>query len=128
MKNKKLIICTLLIFIALMMLFSQTVFADEWDDLGKKIGGISAPTETTTETTTVTTFARVCKIVLNLIRTAGAGIALIMVTITGIRYMISSAEDKADYKKKLIPMAIGAVLLFSATEIIAIVGNVALNL
>ena len=44
----------------------------------------------------------------------------------GVKYMISSAEDKADYKKDLVPYFVGALLLFSIctfVKILQTIGN-----
>jgi len=38
--------------------------------------------------------------------------------------MMGSVEQKADYKKTMIPMLIGTVLLFTVTTIVGIIGNV----
>lgn len=45
------------------------------------------------------------------------------IIITGLRYMFSSANGKADLKKGLIPLVIGLVLVFGATTIIQLVVN-----
>ena len=41
--------------------------------------------------------------------------------IIGIRYVISSAEEKAELKERLFPFFIGAVLLFGASNIVNII-------
>ncbi len=43
--------------------------------------------------------------------------------IIGIRYAIASADEKAEYKERMIPYFIGAVLLFGASNIVSIVYN-----
>jgi signal peptidase I len=49
------------------------------------------------------------------------GIALIVLTVIGIKYMVSSAGDRADIKKNAIPYLIGAVVMLSAAGIIDII-------
>ena len=44
-----------------------------------------------------------------------ASVAILM--ILGIKYMMGSAEEKAEYKKTMLPYIIGAVLLFAASGI-----------
>ena len=44
-----------------------------------------------------------------------ASVAILM--ILGVKYMMGSAEEKAEYKKTLLPYIIGAVLLFAASGI-----------
>ena len=59
--------------------------------------------------------------VIGLLQIAGTGIALIVVTILGIKYMLGSIEEKAQYKKTLLPYFIGAICVFGATTISSIV-------
>ena len=56
--------------------------------------------------------------VLSIIRNIGAIISVVCISIIGVKYMIGSAEERADYKKRLIPFAFGLVFF---TGIIAIV-------
>lgn len=59
------------------------------------------------------------------IQIIGTGISVIMVTILGIKYMLASPGEKADVKKQIAPLLIGAVLLFSAVNIIQIIAKFA---
>ena len=38
-----------------------------------------------------------------------------MLTVIGIKYLMGSAEEKADYKKSLMPYVVGAALVFTAS-------------
>lgn len=44
-------------------------------------------------------------------------ISIASIVIVGVRYMFASADEKADLKKSLIPLVIGAVIVFSASTI-----------
>ena len=55
--------------------------------------------------------------VMGILQTAGIVIAVVVIMVLGIKYMIGSAEEKAEYKKTMIPYIVGAVLLFAATTI-----------
>ncbi len=50
-----------------------------------------------------------------IIRTVGMIIAVIILMVLGIKYMMGSSEEKASYKKTMIPYIVGAVLLFAAS-------------
>ena len=52
-----------------------------------------------------------------IIRNVGIVAAVIIIMVLGIKYMLGSAEEKAEYKKVFIPYIIGAVLLFGASAI-----------
>ena len=45
--------------------------------------------------------------------------------VLGIKYMMGSAEEKAEYKKTMIPYVVGAILIFAATTIANAVFNFA---
>ncbi len=54
-------------------------------------------------------------------QTIGIVVAVVVLLVLGIKYMIGSAEEKAEYKKTMIPYLVGALLLFAATTIVNIV-------
>ena len=50
-------------------------------------------------------------------------ISVIALIALGIKYMLGSIEEKAEYKKSLMPYIIGAVFVFSAYSIASIIYN-----
>ena len=63
--------------------------------------------------------------VIGLLQMAGSGIALIVITILGIKYILASPSEKADVKKSIMPVIIGCILLFGAVNLMAAVANFA---
>lgn len=55
--------------------------------------------------------------VLGIINVVGIIIAVIVLMVLGIKYMIGSVEEKAEYKKAIIPYLIGMFLLVSVTTL-----------
>ena len=55
--------------------------------------------------------------IMGILQVVGILIAVIVLMILGIKYMMGSAEEKAEYKKTMIPYIVGAVLIFAATTI-----------
>lgn len=55
--------------------------------------------------------------------TAGIVLSVIIMAVLGIRYMMGSTEDKSEYKKSMMPYAIGALCIFGASTIASIVYN-----
>ncbi len=53
--------------------------------------------------------------------------AVIIVIFAGVKYMGAAPEAKAEFKKKLIYMTVGAVILFAAGSLVRIIGGIALN-
>ena len=63
--------------------------------------------------------------IMGIVNTAGVVIAVVVLMVLGIKYMMGSAEEKAEYKKTMIPYIIGAVLIFGATTIANAIYNFA---
>ena len=55
--------------------------------------------------------------IIGIITTVGVVVAVVILLVLGIKYMMGSAEEKAEYKKTMIPYLIGAVLIFGASAI-----------
>ena len=51
------------------------------------------------------------------IRTLAAIAAVIIISILGIKYMIGSTEERAEYKKSFMPLIIGIVVVVAAAQI-----------
>lgn len=58
----------------------------------------------------------------------GMVVSVVTLIIIGIKYMIGSIEDRANYKKSMLPYVIGAGLVFSASAIAQIIYNFTKNL
>lgn len=54
---------------------------------------------------------------ITIISTVGSVISVIVLIVLGLKYMMGSAEEKAEYKKTLMPYIIGAALVFAASTI-----------
>lgn len=44
--------------------------------------------------------------------------------VLGIRYMLASADERAEYRERMLPYFIGAILLFGASNIVKIFENI----
>ena len=62
-------------------------------------------------------------IVLGVIRNIGVIVAVIAIMIIGVKYIIGSVEEKANYKKILLPYVIGVLMIASGGFIVSIVYN-----
>ena len=56
--------------------------------------------------------------IIGIIQVVGSVLAIGVLVVLGIKYMMGSTEEKAEYKKTLIPYLIGAVLIFAAANIV----------
>ena len=59
--------------------------------------------------------------IIGVLQTVGVVLAVVILIILGIKYMMGSAEEKADYKKTMIPYIIGAACIFLAPQIAGVV-------
>jgi len=66
--------------------------------------------------------------IVGIIQTVGSVAAVVVLIILGIKYMMGSTEEKAEYKKTMIPYVIGAILIFAASNIASMVYNAAKGL
>ena len=55
--------------------------------------------------------------IIGALQTVGIALSVIMLVVLGIKYMVGSAEEKAEYKKSMMPYVIGAILIFGASVI-----------
>ena len=63
--------------------------------------------------------------IVKIVSTIGSVVSVVVLIVLGIKYMMGSAEEKAEYKKTLLPYIIGAALVFAASTIASVVFNFA---
>ena len=106
------------VLLVVMMLISagSTVFA--------VVAGVSDPStytgQTVSGTDRITTLGNQIITILTIVGTVASVIVLIVL---GLKYMMGSAEEKAEYKKTMMPYIIGAALVFAASSIAGILYN-----
>ena len=79
----------------------------------------------TTAGTGVTKIKTLGEKIVGIIQVVGSIVTVVMIAVLGVKYMMGSAEEKAEYKKTIIPLIIGAVLVFAAVNIGSMVYNMA---
>lgn len=65
---------------------------------------------------------------ITIITTIGIVVSVIVLIILGLKYMLGSVEEKAAYKKTLLPYVIGAALVFAASAIAGGIYSFSINL
>lgn len=63
--------------------------------------------------------------VLGIIQIATAVLAVILIAVFGFKFVLGSAQEKADYQKSFIPLIVGVVVVFAATSIAKVIFSVA---
>ena len=92
-----------------------SVFAISANDIDNKISGGTAANEIT----------GAARNIWNTVVTIVQILAVAAVVFAGLRYMFASADQKADIKKSMGILAIGAVLVFGATLVLKLVAGAA---
>ena len=59
--------------------------------------------------------------VVGILQTVGIVLSVVILIVLGIKYMMGSAEEKAEYKKTMMPYIIGAALIFAASALAQVV-------
>lgn len=109
--KKSMKIISILMMAIMMIMVATPVFADvdpgkAIDDVHDKVDYGGNPDFS----------AKVGKII-GFLQWAGAIAGVLIITIFGIKYMMGSLEEKAEYKKSMMPYLIGALLIFAASTI-----------
>ena len=55
--------------------------------------------------------------IVGVIKVIGIIVSVAILIVLGIKYMMGSAEEKATYKKTLVPYLVGAILIFAASTL-----------
>lgn len=78
--------------------------------------------------TDVTKIANIVNPIIGTIKVAGIVIAVIILTIIGIKFMTGSIEEKAEYKKVLPGYFIGAIMVVAISQFIAVIIDIVTNI
>lgn len=110
MSTKTMKILTILATILLVLsLGASTAFA------------IISPTDITIKDPTSTDIQDLGGKIIGILQTVGVVLSVVILVVLGIKYMMGSAEEKAEYKKSMIPYIVGAACIFLAPTIANIV-------
>ena len=75
----------------------------------------------TTETSGTEKIQNIGNKIIGPIRVLGSIISVVTLVIIGIKYILGSVEEKAEYKKKILPYFIGGVIGFAITNLLKII-------
>lgn len=66
--------------------------------------------------------------IITILTTVGSILSVIVLILLGLKYMLGSVEEKAEYKRSLMPYLIGATLVFTASVIAGVIYRFAINM
>lgn len=124
-KSKKIFLRVLPVLIVLMVVFTTNVFAvrPSRGDTGAGFSNFNSNMKVKANTggKTVGMVNNVWGIILTILQVA----AIAAIVFSGVRYMFASADSKADIKKQMVWLVVGAVLVFAASTVIKLITTVA---
>ena len=100
-------------FIFIILLVILIIFSISGVSTATTINDLNAPASNTFKSTGET--------IVSILTTIGIVISVVVLAALGIKYMIGSIEERADYKKSMMPYFIGAILVFGASTIANII-------
>ena len=112
MNNKMIKILTVFLIIILFAMIGTYVFAESGIDVNQLTG--TAPD-------TAGDIKDFGNKIIGVLQAVAIVLSVTVLIVLGIKYMVGSIEEKAEYKKSMMPYIIGAVLIFSAATISAII-------
>ena len=114
-RNKRIFLITIVILVLLFILNPTK---------GYCINAIISGTDEASDLTDSNDITIGFNTILSLVRFVGSGLSIIVMMSLGIKYMIASVEEKADIKKRAIPIVIGCILIFATTNIVVIISDI----
>ena len=109
----KKVLAVLVMALLVVAVFNTYAFAIDAAGIADQLKG--------TETTASGSVTTLGNQIIGIITTVGVVVAVVVLLVLGIKYMMGSASEKAEYKKTMIPYLVGAILIFGASAITKVV-------
>lgn len=109
-------IVTVLMLIAVVLMAFSTVFAD-----------VNVPSAGRVEGGGDVALQRIVSAIITIFQIFAFAAAVIMLMFLGIKYVTASPDGKAEIKKSAVQYIVGAVILFAATGVLALIKNFAVG-
>ena len=125
MKKKTLRILTVLFIVSIMLVAFSTVIRAEGDGTdattGLSTSGLLDQVKDKSQNAGTQQSAQIGGLIVGIVQTVGTIVAVVVVVILGIKYMTGSTEEKAEYKKTMLPYFVGAIVLFLGVTIVRVI-------
>ena len=73
-------------------------------------------------------FDEIANRVINIIQTVGSILSVVVLIVIGIRYMLYSTAEKAEYKKTALAYLIGCIMIFSISNLLSMIYGIVKNM
>ena len=109
----KKVLAVLVMALLVVAVFNTYAFAIDAEGIAGQLTGTATPASDSV--------TNVGNQIIGIITTVGVVVAVIVLLVLGIKYMMGSASEKAEYKKTMIPYIVGAVLIFAGTSLVRVI-------
>lgn len=123
MKNSLKLISTVVVIMIIALTFSSTVC--KGFNAGTVIYGVARNADSSEQNIAMSDFTSKAGKILAYIRNIAAIAGVLLVAFLGIKYMMGSLEEKAEYKKSFVPLIVGAIVVVAATTIATTIFQIA---
>ncbi len=111
----------ILLVVVILMSFKLIVYADSIED---NLDLFNPKSDQITESE----LKEKAEIILGVVNVVGIIVSVATIIIVGIKYLLGSVEEKAEYKRTMITYFIGAILIFSITTVSNVLYNIGASL
>lgn len=116
MKNKKKVVTLIIIFLIIIAIM-PTVYAD-----------LDTSKFKPTPLSGVTVITDIGNKILGVVQAVGIVASVAILMALGIKYMVGSVEEKASYKKSMMPYLIGAIMIFASATLVKLLYNIGMGI
>ena len=109
----KKVLAVLVMALLVVAVFNTYAFAIDAEGIAGQLTGTNTPASGSV--------TNIGNQIIGIITTVGVVVAVVVLLVLGIKYMMGSASEKAEYKKTMIPYLVGAILIFGASAITKVV-------
>ena len=127
------LINSILIVIIILLVTTNVVFAKPIIQVADQVttqeqqGGLNLNDYKPGAITGADTLKNFGNIIIGFLQLIGSIVSVIVLIIIGIKYLVGSIEERAQYKETMMPYIIGAILVFSITNILKIISDIMSN-
>lgn len=113
--------------VAMIFTFSSVTFAADntGSNASSLVDGIKGNTNFASASANASGLSKMAGQVISLIQVISVILAVILIAVFGFKFIMGSANEKADYQKSFIPLIVGLVVVFAATSIAKLIMSIA---
>lgn len=132
-KEKRLLIFIILLVVMTLITINTKVYANTVETINsiKIATGVIEPDDfepSSPQQSDMDTVIEKSNNIISAIQIFGTIVSVISLMILGLKYMVGSIEERAEYKKTMLPYLIGTIIFFSVTQLLAILAAIVENL